>query len=189
MENTMVPYRTGAMDWDGLVGLLIIAGIFGGGFGFGGNAAGIYENRFLERDVWNTNTNVLSSACSTQKEVLENKFALDRDILQNRYDNAIQTNVLQNQASVNALQGQAKLDSCCCEIKSLIREDGEATRALITQNRIADLEKELNQAQTIIANTAQSQNILNSLGNFYPKMGVNPYAIYGYNPYFGTTIQ
>lgn len=181
-NNTMIPYKTNSLDFDGLVGLLIVAGIFGGnGWGNGNN----FENRFLERDVWSTNTNVLTSACSTQKEVLENKYALDKDILENRYQNALQTNVLQNQASVNALQMQSKSDACCCEIKSLIREDGEKTRALITNNRIADLEKELSQAQGIIANTAQTQNILNSLGNYYPKLGVNPFGIYGY----GTTIQ
>lgn len=179
----------GSASWSvgDIIGLLIIAGIFGnGGFGFGGNGYNI-ENRFTERDIWNTNTNVLTSACSTQKEVLENRYTLDREILQNRYDNALQTNTLQNQASTNALTMQSKMDNCCCNLKELIREDGEKTRSLITNNRIADLEKELNQAQTIIANTAQSQNILNSLGNFYPKMGVNPYAIYGYG-YNGTAI-
>ena len=186
-NNTMIPYRNGALDWDGLVGLLIVAGLFGGN-GWGGNNAYNVENRFIERDIFNTNTNVLTSACSTQKEVLETKYDLDKEIVTNRYDNALQTNTLQNQASVNALTMQGKMDSCCCEIKSLIREDGEKTRSLITANRIADLEKELNQAQTIIANTAQSQNILNSLGNYYPKTGVNPYSVYGYGMY-GTTIQ
>lgn len=184
-NNTMIPYRNGALDWDGLVGLLIVAGLFGGGLGFGGNNANAFENRFIERDIFNTNSNVLGTSCQTQREVLENRYSLDKEILNNRYENALQTNTLQNQASVNALTMQGKMDSCCCELKTAIHSEGEATRALITQNRIADLEKELNQAQTIIANTAQSQNILNSLGNYYPKAGVNPYGVYGF---YGTTI-
>lgn len=170
------------MDWSGIIGLLVIAGVFGGGM-FGNNG---FENRFLERDIFNTNTSVLNSSNQTQKEILENKYSLDKSIMENRYQMALQTNTLQNQASVNALQNQSKMDSCCCELKSLIRADGEATRALITSNRIADLEKELSQAQGIIANTAQTQNILNSLGNYYPKSGVNPYSVYGFS--YGTTI-
>ena len=49
------------------------------------------------------------------------------------------------------------------------------------------LQYELNQANTAVANAVQTQNILNSLGQFYPKAGVNPCAVYNYGAY-GTTI-
>lgn len=161
-----------------IIGLLIIAGIFSnGGFGFGGAGyANAMTNEFVYTNLANDVRANGTAITTVDRDVLENKFALDRDILENRYQNSLQTNTL-----------QAGMNSCCCELKTLIREDGEKTRSLITQNRIADLEKELVQAQGIIANTAQTQNILNSLGNYYPKIGVNPYTVYGY-PY-GTTIQ
>lgn len=92
----------------GVIMLLIIAGVFGNGFGFGGNNAGITEtfldNRLLARDTFNVNTNVLESACQTQRDVLETKYAnqvsdcgLSKEIMQNRYDNALQTQTLSSQ--------------------------------------------------------------------------------------------
>lgn len=98
-----------AFDWSWIVALLIIAGIFGNGFGFGGgNAAGVSEefldNRLMARDVFNTNDNVLTSACQTQRDVLESKYAnqvsdcnLSKEIMQNRYDNSLQTQTLSAQ--------------------------------------------------------------------------------------------
>lgn len=170
-------------NWGGIIGLLIIAGIFGGGmFGFGGN--NVYGDEFIKRDVFNTNSNVLTTGYENQIKTLDAKY--DNAINTLSQSNNIQKEVLENryQTSLGFANQQADNFRCCCEIKGLITEDGEKTRALITANRIADLEKELNQAQGIIANTAQTQNILNSLGNYYPKIGVNPYSVYG----FGTTI-
>lgn len=169
--------------WSGIIGLLIIAGIFGGGM-FGDNRNG-YANEFLQRDVFNTNTNVSAQGNRNQVETLNAKYDNAINVLTQA--NLTQKEVLENryQTALGFANMQAMNDRCCCELKTAIHEEGEATRALITANRIADLEKELNQAQGIIANTAQTQNILNSLGNYYPKVGVNPYYVYGVN---GTTI-
>lgn len=170
MENTMGIQPTYDMardnDYMGMGGgwfWIIILLLF-----FNNNNRGNYDDRFLERDVFNTNQNVSNTACTTQRDVLDSKYDLSKGILENKYENALQTNTLQGQ-----------MQTCCCDIKTTIHNEGEATRALITQNRIADLEYQLNQAQTVIANTAQTQNILNSLGNFYTKPSVNPYTAYG----------
>lgn len=170
MENTMGIQPTYDMARDNEFGM-------GGGwfwiiiillFGMWNNNGNNYDDRFLERDIFNTNQNVSNTACNTQRDVLDNRYELGTNVLENRYQNALQTNTL-----------QAQIQNCCCEIKTTMHEEGEATRALITQNRIADLEYQLNQANTAIANAVQTQNILNNLGAFYTKPSVNPYTAYG----------
>lgn len=179
-----------AFDWSGIIGLLVIAGIFGGGM-WGNNGYNI-ENRFTERDIWNTNSNVLTSACCTQKEVLENKYALGSQIQENRFNNAIQTTELQGLINANQISANAMMQNCCCELKTAIHSEGEATRALIQQNtiqelrdKVADKDRELLATGLSYGNTITSNNqeerILAKLGRYVP------YA--GYNPYYGTQIQ
>lgn len=135
--------------WIVLIFLFFLA--FSGGLGFGsGNGNGGVSQ--VERDV-------LTSSCATQKEVLENRYA-----------NALQF--------ANAAAQQAQ---CCCELKTSIHSEGEATRALIQQNYINMLNTELSDAKTTLSNAAQSQYILGSIGKFYPYAGVNPCCFNGNN--------
>lgn len=170
-------------------------GNYGGNWGYNNNI----DNRFLERDVFATNQNVSStgfatnqnvsnSSCQTQRDVLENryqnqlglqnleqtvnnccmqnqtqilnnKYELDREILQNRYENSLQTQTL-----------SAQLAQCCCDIKTVTHQEGEATRAMLTQNIIDGLRDQLaneqraNLANSIIANnSAQTQTLIGTL--------------------------
>ena len=162
-----------AFDWSWIVALLIIAGIFGNGFGFGGGNAGITEtfldNRLMARDVFNTNDNVLTSACQTQRDVLDSKYAsqvsdcnLSKEIMQNRYDNALQTQTL-----------SAQMAECCCNTQKTIIEENQKTRDLIQNNYIDGLRTALSDAKAEISNYNQSSAILNQLGRFhaYPSCG------------------
>lgn len=163
-----------ALDWTGIIGLLVIAGVFGGGM-WGNNGYNV-ENRFLERDVFNTNTSVLTSACQNQKEIMENRFS-----------NAVQTTQLQGLINANTISQNAMMQNCCCELKTAIHAEGEATRALIQNNtiqelrdKIADKDRELlatglSYGNTITANNTE-ERILGKLGKYVP---------YGY---YGTTI-
>lgn len=191
-------------NWIWIIGLLIIAGIFGGGgFGFGNNAGvteGYIANQFTQRDIAGVNQNMFdgfmnqsnntkdnlieilesrancnANACTTQKEVLENRYS----------------------TLLGFKDMQASNDRCCCEIKEAIHADGEATRALIQNNviqdlrdRIADKDREalatgLSYSQTITTRNSEDR-ILGNLGIYYPKIGVNPYLAYNYN--YGTTL-
>ena len=90
-----------AFDWSWIVALLIIAGIFGNGFGWGGNRGNVANDtllgeEFIKRDIFNTNQNVSATSCQTQRDVLENRFncsqnacAIQKEILQNRYDTSL----------------------------------------------------------------------------------------------------
>lgn len=186
--------NTMSLDWGGIIGLLVIAGVFGGGlWGNNGNYANNIENRFIERDIFNTNSNVLTSACSTQKEVLENKYNLGSQIQENRFTNAIQTTELQGLINANQLSANAMMQNCCCELKTAIHSEGEATRALIQNNtiqelrdKVADKDRELLATGLSYGNTITANNvgdrILGNLGRYVPYAGYNPY-------YTGTTLQ
>lgn len=164
----------------GIIMLLIIAGLFGGnGFGWGNSRTNDISNEFLFNQLANDVRANGIAINTTDRDVLMSSCNTDKEVLQNRYDMSLQTNQLQNQASINALNMQNQLASCCCELKSAIHSEGEETRALITQNRINELEYSLTQANNAVANAVQTQNILNNLGNYYPKSGVNPYSVYG----------
>ena len=163
-----------AFDWSWIVALLIIAGIFGNGFGFGGgNAAGVSEefldNRLMARDIFNVNTNLLDTKYALGTEILNNRYqaqlgdcGLSKEIMQNRYDNALQTQNL-----------SAQMNDCCCATKQLIIEENQKTRDLIQNNYIEGLRTALSDAKAEISNRDQTSAILNQLGRFhiYPSCG------------------
>ena len=162
------------MSSDWLGAFLIIAILFGGGNFFGGNR-GPMPNFATTQDV---NDAVNNQA--TQSGL--------RDVLlssaNNNYETARliegQTNALMNQNNtnlINAIQGfntlglqitnqtnvlSSKLDqlgfqmeNCCCSIKTLIKD-----------NQIADLTNQLNQANNVAVNSAQSQYLLSQMGKW-----------------------
>ena len=162
------------MSSDWLGAFLIIAILFGGGNFFGGNR-GPMPNFATTQDV---NDAVNNQA--TQSGL--------RDVLlssaNNNYETARlidgQTTALMNQNNtnlINAIQGfntlglqitnqtnvlSSKLDqlgfqmeNCCCSIKTLIKD-----------NQIADLTNQLNQANNLAVNNAQSQYLLSVMGKW-----------------------
>lgn len=168
----------------GIIMLLIVAGLFGNGFGgFGGNGAITEEyiaNQFTQRDLYNNNTNILDSKYALGTEILENRFNCSqnacntqKEVLQNRYDNALAVagldkDILLGQQTILANQAQ-----CCCELKTAIHSEGEATRDLIQNNYIEGLRTALSDAKAEISNYNQSTALLSQLGRFhaYPSCG------------------
>lgn len=157
----------------GIIMLLIVAGLFSGNGFFGNNRSGLTEeyiaNQFTQRDLYNNNTNILDSKYALGTEILNNRYTsqvadcnLSKEIMQNRYDNVLQTQtVLANQ------------NQCCCETQKLIMEENAKTRDLIQNNYIEGLRTALSDAKTEISNYNQSNAILNNLGRFhiYPSCG------------------
>ena len=168
MENTFM-----SSDWLGA--FLIIAILFGGGNGLFGGGRGPMPNFATVQDV-----NQAVDSQATQTGI--------RDVLlssaNNNYETARlmdnQTMYLMNQNNtnlINAIQGfnnvgqqimnqtnvlGSKLDqlgyqmeSCCCSIKTLIKD-----------NQIADLTNQLNNANNIAVNSAQTQTLLNTMGKW-----------------------
>lgn len=188
---------TAARNYDGYGGCCNNDGMFGGGSwwiliilfafmsngfgGFGGNGAiandALLNEEFIKRDIFNTNQNVSTTGCQTQRDVLESRFTTQlglqqlgqqnqacccetqKEILQNRFDNALQTNTL-----------QAQIAACCCDLTTTIHSEGEATRALITANtiqdlrdRLADKDRDFLAANLALQNNAQTSTLVNTL--------------------------
>lgn len=214
---------------NGIWGIILLALLFGNGnFGWGGNnswnnvaTTDYVSSEFTQRDInsgfQNTNnmisngfSDISTNLCNLRSDVLTGNMGLSNAILDSKYANQLaesqtqrdillQTTQLENQAGMNALQNQAKLDACCCELKSLIREDGEATRSLITQNTINELREKLNEAQTEISNRNIESSIINNVRPYpvpsylvsSPYQSIyNPYSFNGFygNGFYGNTI-
>lgn len=161
-------------NWGGWIfAFLIVAVIFGwGGFGGGNAAAAGYAT-----------TQDITNAIAAQTSAL-NQQSLLLSSANSNYETARlidnQSMAMQNQNNVNlinAIQGfnnlgtqimnqtnviGSKLDqlgfqmeNCCCSIKTLIKD-----------NQIADLTNQLNQANNIAVNQAQSEFLLGQMGRW-----------------------
>lgn len=152
-----------------------------GGWNRGGVETGVQDNfisdEFVKRDIFNTNQNVSNTACQTQRDVLENRYAnqlglqqvqaaqqnccceTQKEILQNRYDSALMAQTM-----------QAQMAQCCCDIKESILADGQATRQLIQDNtiqnlrdKLADRDRDLQTAYWQISQVNQTKNIVDAV--------------------------
>ena len=184
-------YGNGFFGGDGIWAIVLLALLFNGGWGgFGGGnnqvaTTDFVSSEFTQRDISQLSNTVTSqygnlstqlcNCCSDINSNISNGFYntatnlcnLRSDILMGnantQRDILMQTTQLENQLGMTSLQGLARLDSCCCDIKSAIKEDGEATRALITQNTIQDLRDRLNAAKDVISDREQTDTILSRL--------------------------
>ena len=117
----------------------------------------------INSNIANGFYNTANNICNLRSDVLENRYASALGFSNTQRDILMQTTQLENQLGMTSLQGLARLDSCCCDIKQAIREDGEQTRALITQNTIQDLRDRLTAAKDVISDREQTDTILSRL--------------------------
>lgn len=153
------------LDWSGLIGLLIIAGIFGygNGFGFGGGTGTALGLADIQASLYNQT----QDANSRQ---MQNSLAMVNDtILNNKYDNAVLIKDLSNQLS-NSIAG----------ISNQISNQTSVILGAMTENTINDLRDKLAVTRDELSNTRQTavitENILSNLATTAPK----PPCYYGY---------
>lgn len=167
---------------------IILILLFGGrGFGYGNGEGAVLSDEFIKRDIFNTNQNVSTTSCQTQ-----------RDVLESRYTTQLGLQALQASQDACCCATQRAIDSVkaedyknTCDILTAIHNDGEATRALINaqamqelRDRLADRDRELMTANFQLSQQAQSANIISILQPT-PKpayLTCSPYFAYGYNP-------
>ena len=154
------------LDWSGLIGLLIIAGIFGygNGFGFGGGNAGTALGL---ADIQASLYNQTQDANSRQ---LQGSIAMVNDtVLNNKYDNAILIKDLSNQMS-----------NSVAAIGNQIANQTSTILGAMNENVINDLRDKLAVTRDELSNTRQTavitENILSNLATTAPK----PPCYYGY---------
>ena len=172
---------------------LIVASMFRNGGLFGNDNAVtnavLGSDEFIKRDIFNTNQNIATSACQTQRDVLESRYTnqlglqelqasqqncccnTQKEILQNRYDSA-----LSNQAL------QAQMSQCCCDLRTEGLNNTQKILDKLCENEINQLRTDLQAAQLQISQLSQTANITNALRP-YPMPAYitgSPYQSYGY---------
>ena len=147
------------LDWSGLIGLLIIAGIFGygNGFGFGGNnAVSTLTNAELQMGLYNQTTDNAIRGISAQVA------GVNDAVLIGKHDNAL----LMKDAS-------QQLSNSIASIGNLVVQENQATRNMLMQNKIDSLADQitvLRGENSNLKQTAQiTDNILSSLATTAPK--------------------
>ena len=152
---------SGVFGSDWLGAFLIIAILFGGGWGLGGRGTGdVATKEFVQESVNNQGIQnqlqqIALSSANNNYETAQLISAQTRDLLQQNYTNQI--NVVQG---FNALQQQIaqmgyQMDQCCCSIKTQMLQD-----------KYENLENLYRNAQNEISNAQQSQYILGALGRY-----------------------
>lgn len=153
------------LDWSGLIGLLIIAGIFGfgNGFGFNGNTGTALGLADIQASLYNQT----QDANSRQ---IQGSIAMVNDtVLNNKYDNAILIKDLSNQMS-----------NSVAAIGNQIANQTSTILGAMNENVINELRDKLAVTRDELSNTRQTavitENILSNLATTAPK----PPCYYGY---------
>lgn len=173
--------------------IIILFAFWGNGFGNGNNGfQADIDTRFLERDVFNTNQNVSTTGCQTQRDVLESKYDLGTQILENRFNcsqNACETQkeILQNRYD-NALQTQtlsAQMAQCCCDLRAEGLANTQKVIDLIQQDKIDQLRDQVYTTNLALNNANLANQIVNSIiprpAPAYPSCSPFVPSYYGFN--------
>lgn len=148
----------------------------GGGWGYGGGNNSGFQNSFTRAEM--------SDGFTTQN--IQNDLKQINNGLVNGFNSVnanVQAGIFESQKEACGLnrnidQVRYENNNNTCKITTAIHDEGEKTRALITANQIQELRdsreairNELQSAQLTLANAAQTQNILGSIGRYVPYAG------------------
>ena len=168
MGNNRDDYGFGNGAWFWII--IILFAFWGNGFDRNNGLETDIDTRFLERDIFNTDQNVSNSACTTQRDVLENRYALGTEILENRFNcsqNACETQkeVLQNRYD-NALQTQtlsAQMAQCCCDLRAEGLANTQKIVDLIQQDKIDQLRDQVYTTNQALSNANLANTVINAV--------------------------
>lgn len=179
--------------WEGIIGLLVIAGLFGGGwgngFGFGGNRGGACATQadlsagFANSEIMSDLNDIILGQAQMQNFINQGFAGLNNTITTGfaGVNNAVCTLGYQNQAGFNDLSRQ--IADCCCTTQraidsvnfnnakntcDIIRAGQDNTRAILdylTTEKIASLQAENSGLKAQISNDRQTANIVSELRN------------------------
>ena len=135
----------------------------------------------IARDLTSGQGNIVNTITNGNFATLQNLNALGRDQVVQANNNALQQLNSFNQVSTNLNQGfneigrdaniatsqiiagqnamMAQNAQCCCEIKQAINADGSATRALINDIRLSELNAQLTDAKLANSNLIQTNQL------------------------------
>jgi hypothetical protein len=163
MENYSLSDIAAVSGRDGMFGgdswaWIILVLLLGGGNGFYGNNRNDYIT-------------------SPQFESANQFQALDRQLSGITYGLADSTFALNNTVVNEGRSLQTQIANCCCETQKAIHAEGEATRALIQQNKIEALQQKINALE--LANA--TSNIVRYPTSYAYSAGPSPFCNTGCN--------
>lgn len=198
--------------WEGIIGLLVVAGLFGGGwggFGFGGNRGGSCATQadlsagFANSEIMSDLNDIILGQAQMQNFINQGFAGLNSTINTGfaGVNNAICTLGYQNQAGFNALSTQ--LAQCCCDTRSaiadvkysnerntcsIIEATNANTRAILdflTNEKIEGLRAENVALKGKISDDYQADRIINKLSPCPSPAFIvpNPNCCYNYGVY------
>lgn len=128
------------------------------------------------------NTTMLQGFNGIQNSLCNGFNNVNNSITESRF--AAQQCCCETNRNIDALRYEAAKNTC--DIVNAIRSDGDATRAMMTQNTIQELRDQLQAAQLTLGNAAQTQALVNELRPCAKPAYItcSPYQAMGY-PYGG----
>lgn len=165
-----------------LVALLGFGRNGGGGCGGGCEATDAVNNAELNDRI--DNINAMAEQRATYKETCETHLAvanLGREGVENKYDLSLQLKDMQMANAECCCSTNLNIERTACATNAAIHAEGEATRALITADKIEALRDKLNEYQLRESQCNQNATLINALRPFpQPSWNVNnPYAAQG----------
>lgn len=145
----------------------------GSGFGFGGRGAA--ANYATQADIqrgFDTNT-IVNKLDGLSNGLCDGFYAMNSGMLQGFNGIGAQISNLGYQTQQCCCETNRNIDAVryenarnTCDIVNAIKADGDATRALMTQNTIQELRDQLQAAQLQLGNFSQTQTLVNTLRPF-----------------------
>ena len=171
----------GGFFW--IVVLFLVFGMMGGGL-WGNNSGlqgaltrGEMADGFNTAEILRNQSGIMRDQFGVQRDVLENRYAnqlstaaLDKSIMENRFANqqgncGVQKEILESRfiTQLGMQQMQQQNSECCCDIKTAIHAEGEATRALINANTMQELRDNFQAAQLQLGTLSQTNTLLSAI--------------------------
>ena len=199
--------------WEGLIGLALVAGLFDGGFGFGGNRGGYgyapapatqadLSAGFANSEIMSDLNDIILGQAQMQNFINQGFAGINASLATGfaGVNSGMSTLGFQTQAGFNALGTQ--LAQCCCDTRSaiadlkysnerqtcdIIRASADNTKAILdylTTEKISALQAENSGLKAQISNDKQSAYLISQLREPCPIPSYQvPNPHCCYNPY------
>lgn len=170
-----------ASDW--IIWLIVIAAIFGNGWGFGGfggNGGGFnspvgqgsltradvdaaLSTQGIESGITGLGSQLCNGFNSLSAQLADCCCSTKTAVADVNYNLAAQTNILQNTVNNNGTAIQQALNSGFRDVIDAQNAGTQRIVDMITQDKIQSLQTDLQSAQLQLSNQAQTNNIINAL--------------------------
>lgn len=159
----------GFLEGNGIIILILFFLIFGfGGNGFGGGGNGLTQSE-LQTGLYNQTTD------RNLADIRTAQCATDNLINTTAYNNAMATANAKYENLSQFKDLMASNQACCCDLKTTIIEQNQATRNMINQHYIDELSDKLSVTRSELSNLKQNEYLISTFGRVVTNPSV-PYC-------------